>query len=166
MIKNLYETHVEVSNLEASIEFYQRLGLHFASIHHERKVAFFWIGAPGSQMLGVWEVPEGKSVAKRHFAFGVDLEDLNQAKEWLAERGIAVREAFGRSADEPIVHTWMPAAAIYFTDLDDNSLEFIAMTAPQTESQRQGVETLDITANAHVPTLSEWLETENHSSNS
>ena len=33
--------------------------------------------------------------------------------------------AFGKEPKEPIVHTWMPAAAVYFRDRDGNGLEFI-----------------------------------------
>jgi hypothetical protein len=34
---------------------------------------------------------------------------------------------WGRPTTEPVVIAWMPAMAIYFSDPDGNSLEFIAM---------------------------------------
>lgn len=127
MIRKLYETHIEVSDLARSIEFYRGLGLDLAYEVPSRKVAFFWIGEPGAHMLGVWEVTEGRPPARRHFAFGVDEEDIRHAREWLAERGIETRNAFGKDGSEPMVHSWMPAAAIYFDDPDGNSLEFLCM---------------------------------------
>lgn len=46
--------------------------------------------------------------------------------EWLKEREIEPIPSFGKEPIEPIVHTWMPAAAIYFHDPDHNELELIA----------------------------------------
>jgi lactoylglutathione lyase len=83
MIKNLYETHLQVKDLNTSIEFYNNLGLELSLLIEDRRIAFFYIGKD-RQLLGLWEVPE------------------------------------------PIVHTWMPAAAIYFNDPDGNELEFIS----------------------------------------
>lgn len=44
MIKSIYETHVQVRNLEDSIEFYRRLGLTFVHKIEERRCAFSLLG--------------------------------------------------------------------------------------------------------------------------
>ena len=41
MIHNLYETHIEVKDLNTSIEFYKNLGLELSLLLTERKIAFF-----------------------------------------------------------------------------------------------------------------------------
>ncbi|WP_410984540.1 VOC family protein [Bacillus cereus] len=125
MIQSIYETHVQVKQLEKSIEFYEGLGIVLAHKIEERRCAFFYVGEE-KQMLGVWEVAEGEKVRTSHFAFGVTLDDLKRANEWLQERGIKLRKSFEKEPIEPIVHDWMPSAAVYFYDLDGNSLEFNA----------------------------------------
>jgi len=125
MIKNLYETHLQVKNLNTSIEFYNKLGLELSLLIEDRRIAFFYIGKK-RQLLGLWEVPDGNEVSRRHFAFGTDLDLLKKSIDWLKERGIEPVKTFGKEPIEPIVHTWMPAAAIYFNDPDGNELEFIA----------------------------------------
>lgn len=124
MIEGLYETHLDVSDLERSIAFYESLGLTLGQKHI--KGAFLWVTEPGEQMLALWLTGEGKAVQKRSFGFQVKLEDLLQAKEWLAKRGIAAVAQFGREPVEPIVHPWMPAAAVYFEDPDGNGLKLLA----------------------------------------
>lgn len=124
-VKNLYETHLQVRDLQASISFYQKLGLQLSYVIPERKVAFFYIGED-RQLLGLWEVPGESEVQCRHFAFGTELERLLNAIEWLTERGIRPIDAFGKEPLEPVVHTWMPAASVYFLDPDGNELELIA----------------------------------------
>jgi lactoylglutathione lyase len=145
MIQNLYETHLQVSNLEKSIQFYKKLGLQLGLVNKERKVAFFYIGE-AKQLLGLWEVPNGKQVNPRHFAFGTELDQLMNSINWLRERGIEPISEFGKEPIEPIVHTWMPAASVYFKDPDGNELEFIAWLKDNPK---------DI---GHVPYLSEWNE--------
>ena len=52
MIKGLYETHVQVSNLESAIEFYTKvLGLEFAHKDETRPIAFLWIGKNKNRCL-------------------------------------------------------------------------------------------------------------------
>ncbi|MFB9326271.1 VOC family protein [Paenibacillus aurantiacus] len=143
MIKNLYETHLQVQHLQRSIDFYQALGLTLALEIPERKLAFFYIGEE-RQMLGLWEVPAGQSVHRRHFAFGTELSLLTGAFDWLKERGIEPLPAFGKAPLEPVVHPWMPAAAVYFPDPDENELELIAWLP----DQPLAIET--------VPYLNEW----------
>lgn len=123
----LYETHLQVSRLDASVAFYEKLGMKLADYIEGRRVAFFWFGPDREQMLGLWEVPQGEAVQTRHFAYRISQEELSQAADWLRERGIEPRAAFGKEPTEPIVHAWMPAAALYFDDPDGNSLEFIAL---------------------------------------
>ena len=125
MIEYLYETHLEVRNLEASIAFYEKLGLRLGIRSEEN--AFLWIGNSNTNMLGLWNVPEGEELTPQHFAFHVSLEDLLQSKEWLAERGIELLKNKGYETNEPVVHPWMPAASVYFLDLDGNKLEFISV---------------------------------------
>lgn len=146
MIKCLYETHLEVSNLEKSIEFYEKIGIKLVNKIEARRVAFFFIGEQ-NQMLGLWETEKGKEVKTGHFAFGVNLDDLEKSIDWLKEKGILPTENFfGRKPIEPIVHTWMPAASVYFNDPDNNSLEFITLL------DNEPVKT------NNAPYLSEWKE--------
>lgn len=136
MIQGLYETHLEVTDLERSVEFYSKLGLTLGVKHV--KGAFFWVTEPGQQMLALWLAGEGQVPGKRHFAFQVEPERLFQAKEWLAERGIEPVPQFGREPKEPIVHPWMPAAAVYFEDPDGNTIKLLAML-PEEPVQMPGV---------------------------
>lgn len=124
----LYETHVYTRNLENAISFYQNLDLELAFVINERKVAFFWLGdgAKKEQMLGVWEVP-AEEFRRSHFAFYVTYEELVKVPEFLNQKGIQLNPSFGLDPIEPIVHTWMPAASYYFSDLDGNSLEYVTV---------------------------------------
>lgn len=124
MIERLYETHLEVTDLARSVEFYEKLGLTLGVRHP--KGAFFWVTKPGEQMLALWLV-EDRPVVKRHFGFQVKLDRLLRADDWLAERGISPVAQFGREPKEPIVHPWMPSATVYFEDPDGNSLKLLAM---------------------------------------
>jgi len=83
MIKGLYETHIQVSNLELSMKFYEEvLGLTFAHKDENRPIAFYWIGAEKQAMLGLWEQKE--NLQTRHFAFSSTKEDiLNSAVDFL-----------------------------------------------------------------------------------
>ena len=49
-IRGLFETHLTVSNLQHSIDFYRDVvGLELALEVHERNSAFFWIGNSGAR---------------------------------------------------------------------------------------------------------------------
>lgn len=51
----LYETHIPVSNLAHSIQFYcEVFGLELAYEQPHRQVAFLWIGSRDQGMLGLW----------------------------------------------------------------------------------------------------------------
>ncbi|MFF2447179.1 VOC family protein [Neobacillus sp. NPDC058068] len=127
-MSKLYETHVYTRDLERAIEFYQSLDLELAYVIRGRGVAFFWLGDPVAkeQMLGIWEVPEGKFAAN-HFALVVSLEQLLEIPQFLESKGIELLPDFGLDTSEPIVHTWMPAASYYFNDPDGNSLEYLSV---------------------------------------
>jgi lactoylglutathione lyase len=128
MIKGLFETHVFVRNLDNSIEFYRNtLGLTLCHKEENRKVAFFWIGAPLTYMLGVWEKPE-QDIQVRHFAFRCEVDDvLHKAVPYLTEKGLKPYNFFNDGSSVPMVFAWMPAIAIYFNDPDGHILEFIAI---------------------------------------
>ena len=128
MIKGLYETHLFVEDLEASIDFYKKvLGLEQAYFEAERRAAFFWIGQPKEAMLGLWEKPKSE-IDKRHFAFQCDKEFiLNEATDFLNKHGLSPYNFLNNGTDQPMVFAWMPAIAIYFDDPDGHHLEFIAV---------------------------------------
>ncbi len=128
MIKGIYETHLQVSNLEKAIEFYRdTLGLEFALLEEKRRIAFFWVGQSKEYMLGLWEVTD-QPVATRHFAFRCDEADmLKRSVSWLKERGLQPYNFLKDGTEQPMVFAWMPAVAIYFNDPDGNVLEFIAI---------------------------------------
>ncbi|KAA0547124.1 VOC family protein [Bacillus sp. BGMRC 2118] len=127
MIKRIYETHLEVTDVKRTIEFFEgKLGLKVGYGNETSDAVFFWVGEVGASMLGVWKVPEGE-LHGNHFAFEVDIAFLKNAKQWLNERGIQTIGSQGLTNREPIVQAWMPAASVYFLDPDGNKLEFIAM---------------------------------------
>ncbi len=148
IIKGLYEAHLPVSNLTSSIEFYKKLGLEIA--YKSDKLAFFWI-KKGESWLGLWETDKVKTpyhASLRHIAFKVELEDIKKAKQWLEQRGIPVRTAFGFSPEnQPLVLPNNPQAhaAIYFDDPDGNSIELITPLR------------LDFDEDFSMMTLEEWI---------
>jgi lactoylglutathione lyase len=131
-ITTLFEAHLPVADLEASIVFYRdRVGLQLAHVIPARQAAFFWIGARGNGMLGLWAAGCGPQKTTMHVAFATALEDVLAAPRALQSAGIAPLDFSGDPAHEPVVLAWMPAAAIYFRDPDDHLLEFIAMLAEE-----------------------------------
>lgn len=123
----IFETHVKTTDLRRAMEFYGGvLGLEEAYHLAQRQVAFYWIGAPGNAMLGVWEAPEDRWHSS-HFAFAITEEAIEPAIERLKAAGIQVNDFFGAGSDDPSVHAWMPAAGIFFRDPDGNTLELVAM---------------------------------------
>ncbi|KQK24404.1 glyoxalase [Chryseobacterium aquaticum] len=127
MIKGLYETHVQVSDLENAIEFYTKvLGLEFAHKEENRRIAFLWIGKNKESMLGLWEQKE--NLQTRHFAFTAEKEDiLNFSVEFLKNKNLKPYNFLKDGIEKPMVFAWMPALAIYFNDPDGNQLEFISV---------------------------------------
>jgi lactoylglutathione lyase len=129
-IQSLFETHLNVSDLDRAVRFYRdSLRLPLARVFPDRRVAFFWIGAPRQAMLGLWESGSSPQRMNLHIAFTVSLEDVLTAPRTLREAGIAPLDFDGSPTDEAVVLGWMPAAAVYFHDPDGNLLEFLAMLA-------------------------------------
>jgi lactoylglutathione lyase len=131
-IRDLFETHLTVSDLDRSMKFYgESLGLELAQVFPDRKVAFYWIGAPGKSMLGLWETGSAPQKLSLHLAFEVDLAHLLKAPARLRAAKITPLDFSGDPSDEPVVLAWMPAASLYFHDPDGNLLEFLSMLPGQ-----------------------------------
>jgi lactoylglutathione lyase len=115
--------------------FGQTLGLELAHVYWERRVAFYWIGGRGNSMLGLWEVGTSPQRLSLHLAFRVDLEELLDTPARLRAAHLIPLDFQGEPTDEPVVLAWMPAASLYFRDLDGNLLELLSMLpdAPQPE---------------------------------
>lgn len=126
-ITGLFETHLNVRDLQRSMRFYQDvLGLELGTFEPARRLAIYWLGGRGEAMLGLWEKPADQ-VQRQHFAFRTTLEQMRTIRTYLTERGLAYRNFLDDGTDILHVFGWMPAVSVYFDDPDGHSLEFIAM---------------------------------------
>ena len=56
-VRRLFESHLTVSDLQRSVNFYRDLvGLTLALEVPERNAAFFWVGEAGDSLLGLWSL--------------------------------------------------------------------------------------------------------------
>jgi len=135
MIEDLFETHINVFNLERASEFYERtLGLELA-YEDPRGARFYWLGEQEKAMIGLWG-KEPSQIIRQHYAFQTPPENMKRIITRLIERGIKVRNFLNDGTERPFVFAWMPAVSIYFSDPDGHSLEFISMLPdePQPET--------------------------------
>ena len=127
-VRGLFEAHLPVADVAASRAFYREVvGLEPAYEMPERGAAFFWCGAAGGSMLGLWEAGSAPMGMQLHVAFTVRIEELLEAPAALTAHGVTPLSFFGEETGEPSVIGWMPAAAVYFKDPDGHSLEYLAM---------------------------------------
>jgi lactoylglutathione lyase len=127
-VDRLFEAHLIVADLDASIAFYRdRLGLERAHVVPARRAAFFWVGARGDSMLGLWQAGAGPQKTTTHIAFAITADDVIAAPQRLQSAGIVALDFDGQPTNEPVVLAWMPAVAVYFPDPDGHLLEYIAM---------------------------------------
>lgn len=126
-ISGLFETHINVTDLERSMQFYEEvLGLEKANYRDERRICFFWIGERNKHMLGLWEKPEDEVFAQ-HFAFQCSAEwILYESVSHLKSKGLQPYNFLNDGIERPMVFAWMPVIAIYFRDPDGHSLEYIS----------------------------------------
>jgi len=145
-IRRLFESHLTVSDLQRSVSFYRDLvGLPLALEVPERDAAFFWVGAAGDSLLGLWSLGSAPLGLTLHVAFEVSMGDLLDAPKRLEAQGITPLSFFGTETTEPSVIGWMPAAALYFRDPDGHMLEYLTMLD---EAPRLGL---------GIVSWSEWL---------
>ncbi len=150
MLRGVFETHLDVADLERSLEFYTaKLGLQLAvrrdvnaarvDAHSRgaRRFAFLWVGGHGHAMVGLWE-RSPDSIRTQHFAFEVALPDLPGVVAQLQRRGIAFRDFFQQPTSLPSVFGFIPAASIYFDDPDGHVLELLA-PIPETARPDLGI---------------------------
>ena len=127
MITKVFETHLNVANLERSMAFYDQLpGAQLEMVEESRRIAFYFLGGWNHSMLGLWEKPADQ-IHVQHTAFEVPVDRMDDAIADLHTRGIPTKDFFEQPSDVPFVFAWMPAYAIYFDDPDGHLLEYIAI---------------------------------------
>jgi lactoylglutathione lyase len=130
----LYEVHLPVTDLDRAIEFYVgKLGFEHGFGERGGPSALLWYTDRDTRwMLGLFRVDTvvHRQAAEYHISFRVAESDVDRMVPYLRERGIETvhppRAPVQGPMNEPIVHGWMPAAAVFFKDPDGHLLELIA----------------------------------------
>src|SRR5262249_20803297 len=115
-IQGIYEVAIRVKNLPRAEAFYRDvLGLE-VGLRDERRPWLF-LRAGGNAGMVVLQEEDGEWPLQ-HFAFTMSEPDLAHAVTVLQARGVAV--------EGPVLHSWMPARSVYFSDPDGHALELCA----------------------------------------
>src|SRR5262245_14275323 len=139
LVQDLFEVHMSVADLDRAIAFYRGVvGLRLAHTESSRQAAFFWVGAAGNAMLGLWGAGSGPQKITSHIAFRASLANVIAAPSVLRSAGITPLDFDRRPTEQPIVFAWMPAASVFFHDPDGHLLEYIAML-PQPPRPEHGI---------------------------
>ena len=124
-IQGIYEVAVRVRDLSKAEPFYRDvLGLEVGLRDEKRKWLFLRAG--GTRGMIVLQ-EDGADGPLQHFAFTVDAAELERAAERLQTSGV--------TCAGPIVHDWIPAKSLYFSDPDGHDLELCAPLAESAPSQ-------------------------------
>ncbi len=122
-IKGVYEVAIRVRDLSKAEAFYHDvLGLEPALRDQGGKRLFMRAG--GSAGMLVLQEDKAEWPAQ-HFAFTVSPDQIEESASELREKGVSIQG--------PVLHTWMPARSVYFSDPDGNALELCA-PLPEEES--------------------------------
>ena len=117
-IQGVYEVAVRVRDLARAEPFYREvLGLEVGLRDEKRRWLFLRAGGKAG-MIVLQE--DGADGPLQHFAFTVQEAEIERAAERLREKGIACAA---------MVHDWIPAKSLYFTDPDGHDLELCAPLA-------------------------------------
>ena len=134
----LFEAHLPVSDVDRAIAFYgDVVGLGLGLYDQDIGAAFFWIGAPGRSMLGLWDAGPAPMFVSLHVAFAASLDDVLDAPARLRRLGVMPLSFHAEETSEPSVIGWMPAAAVYFRDPDGHLLELVAMLEGAPDPERR-----------------------------
>ena len=126
--------HLPVTDLDRAVDFYvAKLGFEFGFGRGDGSSALLLYTQEHQRwMLGLFRVDSvvHRTAAEYHISFRVPEEHVDRMLSWLHERGIETehppRAPLQGPMKEPIVHGWMPAAAVFFKDPDGHLLELIA----------------------------------------
>lgn len=130
----LYEVHLPVTDVHRAIDFYvDKLGFELGFGETGGASALLMYTDENRRwMLGLFRVDTivHRQAAEYHVSFRVAEQDADQMVPYLLERGIEpvhpARAPVQGPMREPIVHGWMPAAAVFFKDPDGHLLELVA----------------------------------------
>lgn len=118
-IKGIYEVAIKVRDLDRAEKFYCGvLGLEIGLREERRRWIFLRAGGQNGMIVlqedkGEWPL--------QHFAFTSDENAIDRAAAELTAQGINI--------SGPMVHDWIPAKSLYFTDPDGHDLELCAPLA-------------------------------------
>jgi lactoylglutathione lyase len=123
-----------VIDLDRAIDFYVgKLGFELGFAGKGGSSALLvYTNEETSWMLGLFRVDTvvHRCAAEYHISFRMAEKEVDWMVPYLRDRGIEPVHLPGAprqgSMNEPIVHGWMPAAAVFFRDPDGHLLELIA----------------------------------------
>lgn len=102
IIEGIFETHLEVKNLDKSMEFYEKIGLLLGLFDKKRRRAFYTMG---DECLSMISIVERESPNLRHMAFRINIKNLKNMIHFLEARDITILPGWeGAITEEPMVY--------------------------------------------------------------